>query len=92
MLTDAANYVTRTTFATPADVHSMSRGIESPHSSTLGVPGVWMTVDVLGIQVPMRPVVRRVSNMVLTFNTRSAKPGSPAISSATRSSEWMTVE
>jgi hypothetical protein len=32
--TDAANYVTRTTFATPADVHSMSRGIEFPQPST----------------------------------------------------------
>lgn len=85
--TDAATYVVETTFATPDDVHSMSTTEKSPQRPTSGSGFVWKHVDGLGIQEPSWPVVLRVSNIVRTFKTRSAKPGVPDISSATRSSE-----
>lgn len=88
----AVTYVVGTTFATPDNVYSMSILRGYPHSSTSRVRFVWRNVDGLGIQVPNWPVVLKVSNMVRTFNTRSAKPGVAVISSATRSKEWITVE
>ena len=86
-LIEAAKYDAESTFAMSPDVASMLSAMCTHHASTLADRKVVGNCGMAGTQVPSFPVVRKVSNIDRTFNTRSEKPGSRAESSATRSSE-----
>lgn len=92
MSRNAANYGAGNTFAMPAHVYCLWDGLASPPVPTAAVGPDVEGRGPPGIQLPSWPVVRRVSNIPRTLRTRSPNPGSPAVSSATRSSEWITVE
>ena len=87
MSTDATSYDSGSTFAMRGHVYSTSNAIDFPQPP----PFIGRTTveqwGKPGIHVPSWPVVRRVSNIPRTLSTRSENPGSPAMSSATRSSE-----
>jgi hypothetical protein len=92
MFTNTATYDFRTAFAMSLHVNCLWESRFSPRRCTGGVAKNVGTCGAAGIQPPSCPVVRRVSNIPRTLSTRSANPPSSAMSSATRSREWITVE